>query len=204
MLEDLLALAGWRRSISELYAEVRRKQDPKEAWRLWRDTRDELFRSHPQSPIPEDKRKSFLGVPYYDYDADARVTGRVREIGLQRYEIGTSGEGTISFTRFARVHFAFKDDDVSLELYWLEGYGGGLFLPFRDDTSGASTYGAGRYLLDSVKGADLGMEGGELILDFNFAYNPSCSYDPQWLCPLAPPPNRLDVAIEAGERTAPT
>jgi uncharacterized protein (DUF1684 family) len=73
-------------------------------------------------------------------------------------------------------------------------------VPLRDATAGTTTYGAGRYLLDTVKGADLGMEGDRLVLDFNFAYNPSCAYDPRWVCPLAPPPNRLDVAIEAGER----
>jgi uncharacterized protein (DUF1684 family) len=87
-----------------------------------------------------------------------------------------------------------------LELYWLEGYGGGVFLPFRDATAGAETYGAGRYLLDTVKGSDLGMQDGRLVLDFNFAYNPSCSYDDRWACPLAPPANRLEAVIRAGER----
>ncbi len=89
-----------------------------------------------------------------------------------------------------------------MDLYWLEGYAGGLFVPFADATSGATTYGAGRYLLDTVKGADLGTRDGRLVLDFNFAYNPSCSYDPRWSCPLAPPGNRLTVAITAGERVA--
>jgi uncharacterized protein (DUF1684 family) len=53
-----------------------------------------------------------------------------------------------------------------------------------------------------VKGADLGTEGGRLVLDFNFAYQPSCSYDPMWVCPLAPPENRLAVEVRAGERSA--
>ena len=88
----------------------------------------------------------------------------------------------------------------TLDLYWLDGYGGGIFLSFADATSGRETYGACRYLLDTVKGADLGEEGGRLVLDFNFAYNPSCAYDPRWVCPLAPPGNRLAVPIRAGER----
>jgi uncharacterized protein len=92
---------------------------------------------------------------------------------------------------------------LTLGLYWMDGYAGGLFLSFRDATSGKETYGAGRYLFDTAKGADLGSDGDRLILDFNFAYNPSCSYDPRWACPLAPPDNRLQVAIEAGERTPP-
>ena len=90
----------------------------------------------------------------------------------------------------------------ALELYWLEGYGGGLFVPFADATSGRDTYGAGRYLLDTVKGADLGQRDGRLVMDFNFAYQPSCAYDPRWTCPLAPPANRLSVAVRAGERVA--
>ena len=71
---------------------------------------------------------------------------------------------------------------------------------FADQTSGSETYGGGRYLLDTIKGSDLGGGGAELILDFNFAYNPSCCYDPRWSCPLAPPANRLAVPVKAGER----
>ena len=94
-------------------------------------------------------------------------------------------------------------DELTLDLFWLEGYTGGLFLPFADLSSGEETYGAGRYLWDSAKGADLGLDDGCLVLDFNFAYQPSCSYDPRWFCPLAPPGNRLPVAVAAGERMTP-
>jgi len=103
------------------------------------------------------------------------------------------------FVRFARA----RTDELSLDLFWLQAYGGGLFVPFADATSGGETYGAGRYALDTVKGADLGSQGGRLVLDLNFAYQPSCSYDGRWACPLAPPANRLDVAVRAGERLAP-
>ena len=115
-------------------------------------------------------------------------------------DISTSQDGVFRFTRFGTAAFALAGDDLELELYWLEGYGGGLYLPFADATSGTETYGGGRYLLDTVKGADLGTEGDRLVLDFNFAYNPSCAYDPRWVCPLSPPANRLPVEIRAGER----
>ena len=84
----------------------------------------------------------------------------------------------------------------------MRGYAGGLFLPFLDATSGDETYGAGRYLLDTAKGADLGGDpaGGTLVVDLNFAYHPSCAFDPRWACPLAPPGNRLALRVEAGER----
>lgn len=104
------------------------------------------------------------------------------------------------FGRFGRAHFSLAGRELSLDLYLLAGYAGGMFVPFADATSGEETYGAGRYLLDTIKGADLGQQAGRLVMDFNFAYQPSCSYDPRWSCPLAPTANRLEPAIPAGER----
>ena len=83
----------------------------------------------------------------------------------------------------------------------MEGYGGGLFLPFLDETNTNETYGGGRYLYDTIKGADLGTNGSTLVLDFNFAYNPSCAYDDRWTCPLAPRENRLSFPVQAGEKS---
>jgi uncharacterized protein (DUF1684 family) len=76
-----------------------------------------------------------------------------------------------------------------------------VFVPVKDALAGSLTYGGGRYLIDTVKGADLGGDAlsGRLVVDFNFAYNPSCAYDPRWACPLAPPGNRLAVPVRAGE-----
>ena len=119
-------------------------------------------------------------------------------------DLPVSGGGTMAFQRFGAVTVPFPDGARRLELYWMEGYAGGLFLPFRDATNGAETYGAGRYLLDAAKSADLGgdREAGTLVLDFNFAFQPSCAFDPKWACPLAPPANRLDIPVRAGERLA--
>jgi len=199
---DFFDLLDWKRRVFGLYAAVREAFDPRAGWTRWRATRDELFATHPQSPIPLADRPKFRGLPFFDYDPAARVMAEVVSAEPDHYEIATSGEeeGSYGFTRFAVAEFELSGAPLELELYWLDGYGGGLFLPFRDATSGAETYGAGRYLLDTVKGADLGMEDGRLVLDFNFAYNPSCAYDPKWVCPLAPPPNRLAVPIRAGER----
>ncbi len=194
---DELTLLDWKRRIFELYAEVRSEPDPVRAWRHWRDVRDELFRSHPQTPIPAATPVEHL--PYFDYDPALRVLGTVDSAERVTREIATSGERPYSFTRFARVRFTLAEEHT-LDIYWLDGYGGGLYLCFADATSGSETYGACRYLLDTVKGSDLGERNGKLVLDFNFAYNPSCSYDPRWVCPLAPPGNRLAVPIRAGER----
>jgi uncharacterized protein (DUF1684 family) len=179
---------------------VRGSADAAAAWVHWRGVRDELFRSHPQSPLPAAERASYPGVPTFPYDPAARVRAVVERAEEAETRIDSSGEETIAFRRVARARFELGGEEHRLEVYWLAAYGGGVFLPFRDRTSGAETYGGGRYLLDTVKGSDLGMDGDRLLLDFNFAYNPSCSYDPRWVCPLSPPANRLPVAIRAGER----
>lgn len=197
---DLLQLLDWKERVFALYQSVRASADPAAASTAWRAAREELFRNHPQSPVPERGRARYTGS-YYPYEAAARVLADVVDVRPASLRVAASDGGTYGFTRFAEARFRLFGAACSLGLYWLDGYSGGLFLPFRDRTSGAETYGAGRYLLDTVKGADLGFEDGRLVLDFNFAYNPSCSYDPRWSCPLAPPDNRLAVAVPAGERT---
>jgi len=196
---DELELLDWKRRIFDLYALVRSSPSPEPAWRTWREARDELFRSHPQSPIPPGDRESFPGLPYFDYDPTYRIHANVEPAEREHREIATSGEEPYSFTRFATAFFEL-DGEHSLDLYWLDGYGGGVFLSYADGTSGHETYGACRYLLDTVKGSDLGSVNGKLILDFNFSYNPSCAYDARWVCPLAPPGNRLSTPVRAGER----
>ena len=196
---EALELLDWKRRVFDMYGRVREGIDPQSAWIDWRSERDGLFRDHSQSPLPKHRKDGFAGLRYFDYHPSMRALGEVNPAQAETHEIATSGGGAYAFTRVATVAFELESTHT-LDLYWLEGYGGGLFLPFRDATAGEDTYGAGRYLLDTVKGADMGMEDGALVIDFNFAYNPSCAYDPRWVCPLAPPANRLDVAIEAGER----
>ena len=193
---DELDLLDWKRHVSVLYAGIRATPDPHAGWKRWCETRRGLFRGHAQSPLPASERASFGGPYVYDYDPAWRLLADVTATAEERVEVPSSDGAAIVFRRFAEA----RAGKVVLGLYWLEGYGGGLFVPFADATSGAETYGAGRYLLDTVKGADLGTEEGRLVLDFNFAYHPSCSYDSRWRCPLAPPANRLEMRIEAGER----
>ena len=200
---DLVDLLDWRRTVFELYARIRANPDPRSAWQDWRATRAELFRTHGQSPIEPARRGSFPAPVYFDYDPAFRVLATLEPAEPERYDIVSSGDATFAFTRFAVAQFSVGGQQRALECYWLEGYGGGLFLSFRDATSGKETYGAGRYLFDTVKGADMGMSEGKVVLDFNFAYNPSCAYDPAWVCPLTTPANRLDLEIRAGEQTPP-
>ena len=195
-----LELLDFKRRVHALYARVRADPDPARGFAAWVAERDDLYAHHPQSALPPERRDGFGGLAYFDHDPAGRVLADVVPAEHRRYDIGASTGDTMAFDRVAVARFALGDEPCELELYWLAGYGGGLFVPFADATAGEETYGAGRYLLDTVKGADLGTRGDRLVLDFNLAYNPSCSYDPRWSCPLAPPPNRLAIPVRMGER----
>jgi uncharacterized protein len=204
---DEVDLLDYRRRVADLYAEVRGQGAGKGAWTRWRRGRDELLATHPASPFDAGARAAGAAVAYFPYDPRLHL-GEVEITPAEpiTFEIGHSAHGTTSARRFGTVAFELAGVSCTLSVFWLEGYGNGLFLPFRDLTSGGETYGAGRYLLDTVKSADLGGRGARVVLDLNFAYHPSCVHDPRWSCPLAPPENRLGVAVRGGERlvTAPT
>ena len=190
--------------VADLYAQVRRPaEDRRGQCEAFRSARDVLFRTHSQSPIAEHLRTAWPGVPWFPYDARARVEGTIeRSDEGPTFDIPLAHDGILRCTRVGSVLFMLGGRHASLAVYWLEGYGGGIWLPFADATTGTSTYGGGRYLYDTIKGADLGVRESSMVLDFNYAYNPSCSYDEHWSCPLPPPENRLDFTIEAGERLA--
>jgi hypothetical protein len=174
----MLSLLDWRRQIRDLYAEVRRtaSDDPAGAHRLWCERRDDLYRNHEQSPVAD--RAAFGGLTFFEYDPAWRVEAEVQEAPAQTLTVQSSTGEEMVLDRLGFVEVP----GGTLDVHWINVYGGGVFLPIRDGTSGHTTYGAGRYVLDTVKGADLG---GALIVDFNFSYAPSCAFDPRWSCPLA-------------------
>jgi uncharacterized protein (DUF1684 family) len=194
-----LQLLSWRRETFALYLDVRRSPDPAAAWAAWREGRDRLFRDHPQTPLEPGTADSFGGLEYFGYDPALRTSAAVELEQERPLRLTVSSGEPIAFRRFARAVFSLSGTACELPLYWLEGYAGGLFLPFADGTSGDLTFGAGRYLLDTAKGADLGITEGRLVLDFNFAYNPSCAYRESWSCPLPPAESGLPVDVRAGE-----
>ena len=198
-----LQQADWRRQTAALYARVREHPDPAAAHALWRDGRDQMMRSHPQSPLPAADPIRARSVPYWPYDPALRWTVRVEPVPRpQRLATDTGPDGVTRLEHAGWVTFA---DPVRQRVaqWWLDQYGGGLFLPLRDATAGTTSYGGGRYLLDTAKGADLGSAGQALVIDLNFLYHPSCHYDSRWACPLAPNDNIIDLPIPAGEGASP-
>jgi uncharacterized protein (DUF1684 family) len=200
---DPLALADWRRTVADLYRAVRDAApgDAPAACARFRAARDELFRTHPATPLDASRLARFRGLRYYPYDPAWRVEGALDwHVARETAEVDLGADGPLRYTRVAAVRFRSPRGSGALSLFWIEGYGGGLFLPFRDTTNGAATFGGGRYLYDTIKGADLGRAGASLLLDFNYAYNPSCAYGDRWTCPLAPEENHLSLPVGAGER----
>jgi uncharacterized protein len=186
----LLDLADYRTAVARLYLSGAGLTG-------FRAQRDELFRSHPQSPIPRDAE--FAGLRYFPPDDDA-IAEVVVTPATGELDIDTGGpDGVVHYSRVGVLDTRYGE----LSLWWIDAYGGGLFLPVRDGTCGPEAYGGGRYLTDTVKGTHgrglvpLGRD--RVRLDFNYLYNPSCAYDDRWLCPLAPPENRVDAPIRAGE-----
>ncbi|HUC56923.1 MAG TPA: DUF1684 domain-containing protein [Streptosporangiaceae bacterium] len=194
---DATGLLDWRRRVAALYAEVRAEPDPRAGHELWQAGRNWLLGHHPQSPVPVASRSGFSSVPVADYDAGLRFVAEVDgDVAPARIEMVTGTDGVVAMERAGVVHLAGVGD---LDVWWLAGYGGGIFLPVKDRRADGQTYPGGRYVLDTVKGADLGGDDGYLVIDLNFAYNPSCAYDPAWACPLAPPGNTVSVPVDAGE-----
>jgi hypothetical protein len=196
-----LDIASWRRTIHDTYRAIREATDLEAAHDLWRRTRDDLFANHPSTPLLPEDRPDFTGLPTKPYDRDWRFEVEIQPADEHRMVVPTGTDGDVLFDRVGLVDVPGVGP---LDVWRLATYGGGIFVPLKDALAGkpGGTYGGGRYLLDTVKGADLGPGSAptSLVLDFNFAYNPSCAYDPAWACPLAQPGNTVAVDIPVGER----
>jgi uncharacterized protein len=196
-MTELLAwsqhVASWRRDVHAIYSDVRADPDPAAAHADWVARRTELFLTHPASA-----RQEGQGLVHAPYDPAYRFVLPLEPADPEEWEPTTGSDGAVPFRRAGRLEIPHLG---GLDVWWLRSYGNGIFVPLRDATAGRTTYGAGRYLLDTVKGADLGREGSEWVVDLNFSYNPSCAYDPDWACPLAPLGNRLDGEVPVGELT---
>jgi hypothetical protein len=198
-----LELLDYRRKVYSNYQTVSRsKLEPFQTAENFRENRDQLFEKHAQSALNEEQQKNFMGLNYFDYDPGWRKLASLDfNVSSTDIKIPLKEDGLMRMRAYAIARWRHRDAAFQLMIYEIKGYGGGLFLPFRDQSyKQADVYAGTRYLLDTIKGADLGTEAGKLVLDFNYAYNPSCAYNPAWDCPLAPEENWLDLAVLAGEK----
>ncbi|WP_062529221.1 DUF1684 domain-containing protein [Demequina rhizosphaerae] len=196
-MTDAWEVRDWRIHVADLYAEVRAEPDPEVAHRMWAHGRAALLRDHPATPVPAGARASFT-PEVAPYDPALRFVVRVEPAAPERREVPTPTDGVVPFERVGRVDLPGLG---GLDVWWLDSYGGGIFVPLKD--ASPRTYGGGRYVLDTVKGADLGGTREALVVDLNFAYQPSCAYSSDWVCPLPGPGNTLALPVDAGELHVP-
>src|SRR6266852_3661182 len=208
-MSDYLDLYDYRCRVADMYRMCRQAtlagEDAASVLKRFREARNELFVKHSQSALDVEQKRKFQGLRYFPYNPAMCVEADI-DTGVDPVQLSVvmNAEETMTMTTVGQLHFTLEDVRVALSLYWLNIYGGGLFLPFRDTTSPAESYGGGRYLFDTIKGSDFlpapgATELERIVLDFNYAYNPSCAYNDRWVCPLAPVENRLNVPIHAGE-----
>ncbi|WP_084126629.1 DUF1684 domain-containing protein [Demequina sp. NBRC 110054] len=193
---DAWDVRDWRRRTFALYSAVRAAADPLEGHRRWVEGRDALLAEHPASPVAGADRAGFR-ARVEPYDPAFRFVLPVIPATPERWEVQTASDGVVPFVRAGRVDVP---ELGSLDVWWLDSYGGGIFVPLRDGSG--ETYGGGRYVLDTVKGADLGGGPHDLVVDLNFAYQPSCAYSSDWVCPLPGPGNTLEAPVSVGELLA--
>lgn len=222
-----LDLYDWRSRVAAMYrarsAALAAGEDGGSVLQRFRAEKDAMFARHPQSPLSIADCAAFTSLPYFAYDPALRVAATLTAVASdEAVSAPNSRLHASSLTRAATLDFSIGGTQLQLSVYWIDVYGGGLFVPFRDTTAPDETYGAGRYLFDTVKGSDfeivggpiagaqdaaalagMGYSGGSVVIDFNYAYNPSCAYNPRWACPLAPKENWLPLPIRAGERNFP-
>ncbi len=196
-----LELLDYRRRVSEIYAAVRAEAqtDPEQSHAFWRAARDELFRTHPQSPLAADHPFRETGIPYWPYNPELRFELELLPPTTDRPLTLNTGDGTTTLTSIGHLELP-EPLAGSVEVWWLDQYAGGVFVPLKDGSAGETSYGGGRYMLDTAKSSDLGGTDHSLIIDLNFLYHPSCRYDPAWVCPLAQAENRITATVSAGER----
>ena len=158
----------------------------------FREEKDKFFLHDHHGPLDDEQRADFGGLSYFPEKPDFRIQVEVEHfLEGDQIQIQTNTGDVQTYTRFGRFHFKVDGDDAELTVFQNEH---GFFMPFADSLAGHETYGAGRYLEPEL------LSDGQLLIDFNLAYNPYCAYNANWSCPITPAENRLKVPIRAGEK----
>jgi uncharacterized protein len=158
----------------------------------FRKEKDNFFKTHPQSPLTPDQKKTFTGLNYFPENPALRLEVKVEEFPNKEVVTMQTSTGDVQkYQKFGKFKFMAEGQEAELTIYASPH---GYFLPFVDSLAGTETYGAGRYLEPEPLG------GGRFSVDFNLAYNPYCAYNENFSCPIPPRENRLKVPIRAGEK----
>ena len=165
----------------------------KRALQRFREQKDEFLRDDHESPF---HGLEFAGLKYFEPDQRFRFDTELhRSTGSKSVVMSTSKGTRQLFNTVGSFELQIEGKAVRVAAYQpAERDAPTIFIPFRDATSGAESYGAARYIDLEVEHDD------RYAVDFNYAYNPYCAYSDSYICPLPPRENWLTVAIRAGEK----
>lgn len=165
----------------------------------FQEEQNEHYFNKKKSPLPKKERKAFKGHSFYPIDLDYVVEASFQRILKEdTVELITVQENVKYYVPYAKVYFKIKGESCQLTVFQnlrlrdSKEYGQYLFIPFRDATSGKTSYGGGRYLDILIP------KGNKIVLNFNMAYNPYCAYTSGYNCTIPPEENTLTVPIKAG------
>ena len=157
-----------------------------------------------KSPLEKKARRKLKHIDYYPIDLNYRVTAKLIKTEpstpFKMKRTGPLAVGVTEFVKYGEVHFVLHGVAYKLNVYQspaLQGakeHDDSLFLPFTDKTNGEETYEVGRYIDLEVPSSE------EIVIDFNLAYNPYCSYNHNYSCPIPPAENTLPIEVKAGEK----
>lgn len=160
---------------------------------------NEEFKNPETSPLPDKFRKDFESLDFFAPDTSYVITAKlVRTPEALPFMMPTTTDRQTEEVVYGIAHFTLNGKARQLEIYQNkelmleEGYEDYLFLPFTDLTNSEETYGGGRYIDLRIPKSDV------ITIDFNRAYNPYCTYNKKYSCPLVPAVNHLETKVLAG------
>jgi len=170
----------------------------------FRKNKNRAWKEDTESPLREDQRREFKGLNYFppnpSLSFELDLDKNIPDVGKKVIIKTTGGDeqvylraGKVTFSVEGKVVEAIVFEDPKQEQFQ-------YYLLFRDQTTGKETYENGRMLQIPKKSLPAGRQGDQLVIDFNYAYNPYSSYNDNWDCPITPKENVLPVAIKAGEK----
>ena len=180
--------------------EMEPKEEIIQAVRSFRKKKDHFFKTAHNSPLEESDKIHFKGLTYFPIDLKYRFEGEIERhiINIndpKYYATFPSNKGPKKrYVRYGKFRFTYEGKEHSLELYKSIG-SDVIFIPFYDKTNGHKTYEGGRYLDSEIM-----MPGYRIVVDFNYAYNPSCAYNEKFVCVFPLEENRLKIEIPVGEK----
>ena len=166
----------------------------KTALAQYREERDRFMQFNQESPLPEKAKADFTGLNYFDADSSYRIKASIKPIeNPKTITLSMTAGAPEQYKEVGYANFSRNNQIVNL-LVMRSMETGDLFLPFFDQTNGTITYGGGRYLDPEM------LSGNNILLDFNYAYNPFCAFAESYACPIPPLQNKIPFAVEAGEK----